>query len=366
MWKPKWTQHVSLFMLCVIAIFIMRELFSPLREGVKNKKGKKGKKKGVAKPKKAKKAKGPKKIKKKKKKSKGVPAACSNAATAASKNRFDKAASDPAGLQQELLGGPYSYSDQIKGPAEIGMSSKGTLKALAKDIQGIQKYIQLLVTGKSKASKTGGPLGDKYFLKTGGKCMDPVTKQKQDRYIYINNVPQGNIPLISSAAGMNFSDFRGLIPGMVSNMGAINPVAILGAFRAGSTPECQKVTLQTINNQNQKSTETHYVTTVDLQNMDPCTFRNKVNPVTKIKCRQGFTSMQPYGYLLHEEEDNDTRSQSSDSSDSDSDEEEEEEEEEQAGDYLASLSEDPMVKAYFTSLGFLGILIVYRLMTKNK
>jgi hypothetical protein len=245
------------------------------------------------------------------------------------------------------------------------MSSKGTLKALAKDIQGIQKYIQLLVTGKSKASKTGGPLGDKYFLKTGGKCMDPVTKQKQDRYIYINNVPQGNIPLISSAAGMNFSDFRGLIPGMVSNMGAINPVAILGAFRAGSTPECQKVTLQTINNQNQKSTETHYVTTVDLQNMDPCTFLNKVNPVTKLKCRQGFTSMQPYGYLLHEEEDNDTRSQSSDSSDSDSD-EEEEEEEEQAGDYLASLSEDPMVKAYFTSLGFLGILIVYRLMTKNK
>lgn len=359
MWKPKWTQHVSLFMLCVIAIFIMRELFSPLREGVQNKKGKKGKKgkkKGGGKPKKA--------NKKKKKKSKGVPAACSNAATAASKNRFDKAASDPAGLQQELLGGPYSYSDQIKGPAEIGMSSKGTLKALAKDIQGIQKYIQLLVTGKSKASKTGGPLGDKYFLKTGGKCMDPVTKQKQDRYIYINNVPQGNIPLISSAAGMNFSDFRGLIPGMVSNMGAINPVAILGAFRAGSTPECQKVTLQTINNQNQKSTETHYVTTVDLQNMDPCTFLNKVNPVTKIKCRQGFTSMQPYGYLLHEEEDDDTRSQSSESSDSDED--EEEEEEEQAGDYLASLSEDPMVKAYFTSLGVLGILIVYRLMTKNK
>jgi hypothetical protein len=78
--------------------------------------------------------------------------------------------------------------------------------------------------------------------------------------------------------------------------------------------------------------------------------------------------MQPYGYLLHEEEDNDTRSQSSDSSnsDSDEDEEDEEEEEEQAGDYLASLSEDPMVKAYFTSLGFLGILIVYRLMTKNK
>jgi len=356
MWKPKWTQHVSLFMLCVIAIFIMRELFSPLREGVKNKKdkkGKKGKKKGGAKPKKA-----------KKKKRKGVSAACSNAATAASKNRFDKAASDPAGLQQELLGGPYSYSDQIKGPAEIGMSSKGTLKALAKDIQGIQKYIQLLVTGKSKASKTGGPLGDKYFLKTGGKCMDPVTKQKQDRYIYINNVPQGNIPLISSAAGMNFSDARGLIPGMVSNLSAINPVAILGAFRAGSTPECQKVTLQTINNANQKSTETHYVTTVDLQNMDPCTFLNRVNPVTKLKCRQGFTSMQPYGYLLHEEEEDDIRSQSSDSTnDSSSD---EEEQEEQAGDYLASLSEDPLVKAYFTSLGFLGILILYRLMTKNK
>jgi len=357
MWKPKWTQHVSLFILCIVSLLIMRELFNPMREGVQNKKKKK---KGGGKPKKANK----KKKKKKKAKAKAVPAACSNAATAASKNRFDKAASDPASLQEETIGGPYSYSDQIKGPAEIGMSSKGTLKALAKDIQGIQKYIQLLVTGKSKASKTGGPLGDKYFLNTGGKCMDPVTKQKQDRYIYINNVPQGNIPLISSAAGMNFSDFRGLIPGMVSNMSSLNPVAILGAFRAGSTPECQKVTLQTINNANKKSTETHYVTTVDLQNMDPCTFLNKVNPVTKLKCRQGFTSMQPYGYLLHEEEEeDDIRSQSSESSnDSSSD----EEEEEQAGDYLASLTEDPIVKAYFTSLGFLGIFILYRIMTKNK
>jgi hypothetical protein len=98
--------------------------------------------------------------------------------------------------------------------------------------------------------------------------------------------------------------------------------------------------------------------------MDPCTFLNKVNPVTKLKCRQGFTSMQPYGYLLHEEEEDDIRSQSSDSSDDSSS--SEEEEEEPAGDYLSSLSEDPMVKAYFTSLGFLGILILYRLMTKNK
>jgi hypothetical protein len=146
-------------------------------------------------------------------------------------------------------------------------------------------------------------------------------------------------------------------------MNSLNPVAILGAFRAGSTPECQKVTLQTINNANQKSTETHYVTTVDLQNMDPCTFLNKVNPVTKLKCRQGFTSMQPYGYLLHEEEEDDIRSQSSESSnDSSSDEEEEED----AGEYLASLTEDPIVKAYFTSLGFLGIFILYRIMTKNK
>jgi len=247
---------------------------------------------------------------------------------------FKAAADDPSSLQDKFLGKPYSYSEQIKNPTQLGMSGKGTLKALGKDISGITNYIQLLVTGKSKASKTGGPLGNKFFLNTGGKCIDTVTKKEETRHIYINNVPQGNIPFLSSTAGMNFKDMRGLIPGVMSNLNALNPVAIMGAFAAGSVPSCQTVTLQTIDNKNTKSTETHYVSIVDLQNMDPCNFLNKVNPITKAKCQQGFATMEPSN-LIGEHE-------------------------------LPYADEDLFTTMYFTSLGLVGIFILYRLMMKNK
>jgi hypothetical protein len=305
---------INLF-LFILLIMILYQLFfsDTYQEGLKSRKKKK-------KAKKAKKA--------KRKKAAGLTAVPAGSA-------FKQSADDPSSLQDKFLGKPYSYSEQIKNPTELGMSSKGTLKALAKDISGITNYIQLLVTGKSKASKTGGPLGNKFFLNTGGKCIDTVTKQEKTRHIYINNVPQGNIPFLSSTAGMNFKDMRGLIPGVMSNLNALNPVAIMGAFAAGSVPKCQTVTLQTIDNKNKKSTETHYVSIVDLQNMDPCNFLNKVNPVTKAKCRQGFATMEPTN-LIGEDAD------------------------------LPYADEDLFTTMYFTSLGLVGIFILYRLMMKNK
>jgi hypothetical protein len=305
---------INLF-LFILLIMILYQLFfsGSYQEGLKSRKKKK-------KAKKAKKA--------KRKKAAGLTAIPAGSA-------FKQSADDPSSLQDKFLGKPYSYSEQIKNPTELGMSSKGTLKALAKDISGITNYIQLLVTGKSKASKTGGPLGNKFFLNTGGKCIDTVTKQEKTRHIYINNVPQGNIPFLSSTAGMNFKDMRGLIPGVMSNLNALNPVAIMGAFAAGSVPKCQTVTLQTIDNKNKKSTETHYVSIVDLQNMDPCNFLNKVNPVTKAKCRQGFATMEPSN-LIGEDAN------------------------------LPYADEDLFTTMYFTSLGLVGIFILYRLMMKNK
>jgi hypothetical protein len=305
---------INLF-LFILLIMILYQLFfsDTYQEGLKSRKKKK-------KAKKAKKA--------KRKKAAGLTAVPAGSA-------FKQSADDPSSLQDKFLGKPYSYSEQIKNPTELGMSSKGTLKALGKDISGITNYIQLLVTGKSKASKTGGPLGNKFFLNTGGKCIDTVTKQEKTRHIYINNVPQGNIPFLSSTAGMNFKDMRGLIPGVMSNLNALNPVAIMGAFAAGSVPKCQTVTLQTIDNKNAKSTETHYVSIVDLQNMDPCNFLNKVNPVTKAKCRQGFATMEPSN-LIGEDAD------------------------------LPYADEDLFTTMYFTSLGLVGIFILYRLMMKNK
>jgi hypothetical protein len=219
-------------------------------------------------------------------------------------NIFQEVLTDAKGVEEKYLGPAYPYWQNIKSPDELGMSTRGSLQTMAKDIDGLIQYVEVLVTGKSNASKTGGPLGNKFFLKTGGKCIDKTacsdakdssTCPKQDRYIYINNIPEGNIPFISSGMGENFSDFKGLIPGTISNLNVLNPYAIMQSFLSGATPPCQSITLQTVDNNNNQSTETHYLALVDIQNMDPCSFMNRQNPITNKKCKETFENLKKGG-----------------------------------------------------------------------
>lgn len=258
-------------------------------------------------------------------------------------------------FQNPLMNPPpdFPYYKYINTPSQIGMSDKGTLKQLGNNIDGLKSYIELLVSGKGDASATGQPLGNKFFLKTGGKCSvvpkdlptdsttdstatdATTTTEEQDRYIYINNVPQGNIPFISSGMGVNFSEFRGLIPGTISNLNAFNPSEIFQAFLSGSKPECQELTMETIDIYNNKSTETHYVTLVDIKNMDPCSFQNKTNPITGAKCKESFSNLGTQSWL---------------------------------SDYglMPKIPKDPIAQLYFASLGLLTIYILYRIMLKTK
>lgn len=242
-------------------------------------------------------------------------------------NIFQEVLTDVKKVEEKLLGPDYPYSDYVKMPEDIGMSEKGNLKALGKDIDGLIAYVELLVSGKSKASATGQPLGNKFFLKTGAKCIDRRTQQEVDRYIYINNVPMGNIPFISSGMGVDFSDFRGLIPGAMSDLEVLNPFTILQAFLAGGTQDCQRVAMETIDIYNNKSMEVHYVTMIDLQNMDPCIFNNKVNIVTGEKCKTAFTNMNKKSSY--------------------------------------KLPDDLLVHGYFATLGVLGIYMLYCMMLKG-
>lgn len=215
-------------------------------------------------------------------------------------------------------------------PNEIGMSNRGTIQQMGRNIDGLISYVEVLVTGKSNASRTGRPLGNKFFLQTGAKCMDKATNQEVDRYIYVNNVPQGNIPFISSGLGVNFSEFRGLIPGSMSNLNVLNPFAIMQSFLSGSRPECQKITLETIDVNNRRSSESHYVTVVDIQNMDPCNFQNGINPITNARCRETFKNN---GSEYNEQ---------------------------------LKMPDDIYAQLYLAGVAGLGIYILYRIMEKSK
>lgn len=251
-----------------------------------------------------------------------------------SNNIFQEVLTDAQGVSEKLLGPSYPYYKNIKVPSDIGMSSKGSLSALGKDITGLINYVEVLVAGKSKASVPGGPLGNKFFLKTAAKCIDNKTNQQVDRYIYVDNVPDGNIPFISQGLGTNFADLKGLIPGAMGNLNVLNPFGILRSFLAGTTPPCQELTMQTIDVDNNKSTESHFVTVADIQNMEPCMFSNGKNPVSNKKCKEIFSLNDFMGNHDSEKEE-------------------------------IKLPQDTLAQIYFFSLGGIGVYLMYRLMDKK-
>jgi hypothetical protein len=243
-------------------------------------------------------------------------------------NFFDQALGDVNKLEQDLLGPDYVYFKQINTPEEMGMSADGSISALTSDIGGLIGYVELLSVGGGKASKVNGPLGNKFFLPTGAKCKDTVTGNQVTRSLYINNVPDGSIPFISSGlGGENFSTFEGLIPGTLSNLAHINPMQIFQAFMAGSNPACQAINMQTIDTNNQVSTQTAYVTNTDITGMNPCWFPNKTNPVSGATCKEIFTTL--------------------------------------SGENGIKMPDDRMVKVYYTALSLLGLFIFMRMFQKK-
>ena len=121
-------------------------------------------------------------------------------------NFFEDVLDDAKNVEERILGPDYKYWKQIKSPQQMGMSTEGSISTIAKDVGGLINYVEVLVTGGGSASSTGRPLGNKFFLKTAATCKDK-SGQIVDRYMYVNNVPDGDIPFISSAMGANFSEF---------------------------------------------------------------------------------------------------------------------------------------------------------------
>mgnify|MGYP001395675335 CR=1 FL=1 len=199
--------------------------------------------------------------------------------------------------KKDYVGDTYSYSNNILAPSSIGMSDKGNLEVLANDIAGLMSYTQLMVEGGGYASKSGKPMGNSYFLKTLGKCIPTNIKgvatkpnEKVQRYIYINNIPQGDIKGLEG----DFSNFRGLIPGILNNITAMDPTEILGGLMEGLDPSCAKIKMNVVDINNNSRKESKHVALSDIKNLSPCLFGGKgaKNPITGKVCgKSGFTNM---------------------------------------------------------------------------
>jgi hypothetical protein len=102
-------------------------------------------------------------------------------------------------------------------------------------------------------------------------------KDKQKRYLYIDNLPTGTIPGLGTLKGM-----RGLIPGMIENLGALDPTRLMNSVTAPAVPPCVKLNMSTIRFDDSKtnssdwkhiySTDAHYVAVDDVAALHPCSF----------------------------------------------------------------------------------------------
>jgi len=233
----------------------------------------------------------------------------------------------------------------------MGMSPGFSLDALATNVDGLLSYVEVLISGSGNASVTGKPLGNKFFLPTSGQCSETTAekwkkerdedaawekeyeevenkegakqitadqatklknalneqkkqrdekragdKKKVQRWIYVNNIPDGTIPFIASGSdGRTFDDLRGLIPGALGNLGALNPVQLFKGFTAGTYPDCAEVTLTTVNNDNVRSSVRRHIALIEMVEMNPCWFPGGYNPASGKRCpkanRDGFNDM---------------------------------------------------------------------------
>lgn len=144
-------------------------------------------------------------------------------------------ASGVEGVEDAILGPGYSYASKIPAPSDLGVSSDGSVSSTFADIKAGMSYVDYLITGPN--------LGNKYFINTGGSCIDPAGTEV-DRYKYIDN--SADQPKFSGALQNNFTkfvsdEFQGILPGIFVGLEDLNPMPILQALVRDAVPPCQYV-----------------------------------------------------------------------------------------------------------------------------
>jgi hypothetical protein len=267
-----------------------------------------------------------------------------------------------------IMGPSYDYAGHIKSPTEMGMSAEGDFGVLADDVSGLLGYVTMLIGGDcsrgigtcaskkvnnadgSFAGEYGKPLGNQFFLDTPVKCKDIATNQDVTRSIYVNNIPDGRIPMVSDMTGVSFDDFKGLMPGIMSNVAQINPMQILMAFVTGTSTACQMVTMPTMDVNDRAGTDRRYITNGDIKAMPDSWFSGGV---------PGKSS-----YNTAEPEDFQTMS-SANAQPATSANLESSPLKGSKIDY-SKMPNDIVIKFYYSMLGLLGLYMLLRLMIRKK
>lgn len=213
----------------------------------------------------------------------------------------------------------YPFYNNILTPTEIGIVSDGS--KIQNNIELLKQYDDIIISGTVK------PMGNKYFVQTGGKCKDISSNETVSRSLYINNVQDASAPFAKNTSGEDIQ-YKGLIPSIITDIDQINPLKLYQAFTMGTTPNCRLIRLETIDVNGAINTQSSgYISDIDLTTMNECLFPNKINPVTEKICTEHFSNI-------------DVNSNS-------------------------NMPDDILMKAYLFAVGILGFYIIMKIVTKN-
>lgn len=158
-----------------------------------------------------------------------------------------------------LLGPDYDFSDNVPTPAEIGVSSGGSINHVLDAVKAVSWYTDMIGFGQATNSLSRGmwnngrepyALGVNYFVKTGQKCPNG-----KEMFMYVEGIPKGDMlgPRVTKAmAQMGLPGLRGLGPGAVEDAeNALDPRPILSAVFGSGYPDCEEV-IKVVGDQNNR------------------------------------------------------------------------------------------------------------------
>ena len=111
-----------------------------------------------------------------------------------------------------VVGPSYSYSANISDPESLGVGPEGSFNQLGTNLGAVGTYVNTLVGSRK--------MGDQYLVNTGGTCTAP-DGSIQARFNYINNVS------------------RGLVFGVINDIGGLNPMYLMNSITAEASPACK-------------------------------------------------------------------------------------------------------------------------------
>jgi hypothetical protein len=149
-----------------------------------------------------------------------------------------------ADMNTGMMGPDYSFADELKTPAEVGVRSGGSAGDIIDAVAGVGYYTDVIGFGERTGINQHNmvPMGLRYFMSTGSTCSNGALM-----FEYIDTTPKGN--LLGKRIGKAITDMglpamRGLAPGILEDArDALNPFPLFNAAMGSGYPKCKQVTL---------------------------------------------------------------------------------------------------------------------------